>query len=271
MRLGSLQLPVESFSASSLTKAIQCPEAWRHRYLLKEKETFGVEKFVGTVDHRVWEGFFEERLRDGEPWERETLHSVYEYTWKDELQRIEDHTDQQVVWGSDSPDKLRERGKMMVDAYYDTVALTINPVAVEQRFEETIPGVDVPIVGYVDLETPHVLIERKTSKTKVSKPKPTWRFQARIYQLIHRKPVEWHVITKQATPQIVTGQMEDGLILPVTSADTTVWMIQGVVSGLNDLYLRYGPDSPWPTTGFFHDWACSYCSFVNKCPAWVKQ
>ncbi len=79
--------------------------------------------------------------------------------------------------------------------------------------------------------------------------------------------------TKQVTPQVFTSATEPELLLLPSNKDHTIRMIRQTVETINDLYLRYGSDSPWPTTGLFHDWACNYCPFGPKnpapsCPVW---
>ena len=253
MKLGN-RLPIETLSATSLAKAVQCPEAWRQRYILRYPESFGVERFVGEVDHTTYENYFSEKMK-GQPWSLPLLESAFEYNWHTTLEKYDPQ------WKED-PEQLMERSRKMIQTYFET-AQEIEPVAVEQKFEETIPGVSIPVIGYLDLETRAKVIERKTSKSKLSSPKPTWKFQARVYQLVNRKPIEWHVVTKQATPQIVTG-----IIQNVQNPDDTVRLIQQVVHTLDDYYTRYGPNNPWPTIGVMHEWACSYCAHRKTCVAW---
>lgn len=268
MRLGGMKLPVETFSATSLAKAVACPESWRRRYLCKERDGFGVERFVGTVDHETMACFFKDKMA-GIEWKPETLAYAYDMIWNKELDKEE-----YPVFNDQSPTKLMERGRLMVETYREQVAHLVDPVAVEERFEIAIPGVPVPLIGYIDVETTEKIIERKTSKTKLAKPKPVWAFQGRLYQLQSPKPVEWHVITKQVTPQVVTGRDVPGLAMQVHSSDQTVTLIQQTVEILNGLYQRYGADQPWPTLGTFHDWLCSYCqhgpSMKSDCVAWAK-
>lgn len=273
MRLGSFKLPMDTLSASSISKFVSCPEAWRRRYLLKERDGFGVDRFVGTVDHGTLAGAFDVKLKTGEVWDTEYVAGAYDWCWGVELEK-EIRMNGDPTWGDNDPEKLRERGKLMATTYWNALGGVVEPVAIEQRFEETISGVPVPIIGYVDIEDKPSIIERKTAKTKLSKPKPAWSFQARVYQLFIRKPVEWQITTKQVTPQLCLGRDVPGLTLPVQSADHTVRMIQQTVHQLNDFYQRYGADTPWPTLGTFHDWLCGYCqhgpAMKSDCVAWAK-
>jgi hypothetical protein len=171
------------------------------------------------------------------------------------------------------PDKVEELTAKMLDSFMTNIAPIIYPIAVETWFEETIPGLSVPIVGRIDVEERAVVNEFKTAKQKVSKPKAKWRFQGRIYQLVVPKPVAWTVTTKQVTPQNWSPLNAPELYMDVGNNDHTVRSILQAAEMLNDLYARYGADEPWPTHGLFGDYTCDYCSFGPRnpsptCPAW---
>ena len=266
MKLARSRIPIEHLSATSLAKAVSCPEAWRRRYLLHEREGFGVDRFVGSVDHKTVEAFMADKMETGTTWTPELLESAYLYTWEDELMRSADHGEE-PSWGLQNPAALQEQGQLMVHTYVDQAAASVDPIAVEQKFEEKLPGVPVPLIGYIDIETKDRVVERKTSKTKVGQPRPGWRFQAKIYQLAVRKPVEWHVTTRQVTPQILTG-----MTLHPGDADITVQQVQQIYTMLDGYWLKYGQNSPWPTLGIHHEWLCSKCqhgpSLISDCVAW---
>ena len=262
MRLARQQLPIEHLSATSLAKAVACPEAFRRRYLLHEREGFGVDRFVGTVDHKTIEAFMSDKKETGASWSPDLLASAYSYTWEEELAK-----ESEPSWGLQSPAALQEQGQLMVHTYVEQAAASVDPVAVEQRFEERLPGIPVPLIGYIDIETADRIVERKTSKQKVSSPKPGWRFQAALYQLSVRKPVEWHVTTRQVTPQVLTG-----LIQSPGDPDRTVLKLQQLYALLEHYFNSYGPRSPWPTLGTHHEWFCSRCqhgpNMISDCVAW---
>ena len=269
MRLGAKTLPIETLSATSLSKAVSCPEAWRRRYLLHEREGFGVDKFVGTVDHETVAAYMTDKMNTGVTWDESSLSSAYTYCWSDQLEKSE-ADGEKPAWGAQSPSKLAEHGQLMVKTYVEKAADTVAPVAVEQLFEQTLPGVPVPLIGYIDIETKDKIVERKTSKTRVNVPRPGWRFQARLYQLAQPRPVEWHITTRQVQPQVQTG-----MTLPLVNPDTTVVQVQELYWILDGYYQRYGPNSPWPTLGIHHDWLCSKCGFGpngnQTCIAWRNQ
>lgn len=250
-------------------KFVACPEEFRRRYLLKEYDAFSVDRLIGELDHKVIACNFLWKMDLGQDMALENLLGVYHSTWDEAIVK------QEPLWGLVSPADTRDLGEMMVTAYREQVAPSVNPIAVEQKFVETIPGVPVPLLGYIDVETQERIIERKTDKTKPTKPKPGWRFQARIYQLAINKPVEFQITTKQKTPQIVTHFTNPEMLLLRDNPDQTVRQIVRIVESMNDCYQRYGAKDPWPTNGVLHDWKCGYCTYgpnhKTTCPAWARK
>jgi len=263
LRLRGFSLPVEYLSASSLSKAASCPEAWRRRYLMKQRDAVYPEMFLGSVTHSVAEENMLQKLGTGEDLDLGWLQARYQVMWNEELEKREPE------WNEVDPDVLFSTGWKMVRAYHELCAPKISPVRVEERFEEAVPGVDVPIVGYMDVVTRDRIIETKTTKRKTTKATPTWRFQARVYQLVADLPTEWQIVTSQTEPQVFTGETEPGLFLDKGDPDVIVVLIQQIAQRLNDMYERYGPDDPWPTEGLFHPWLCSRCGYRDSCPAWI--
>ena len=270
MRLSGWHLPVEHVSASALTLGMQCPEQYRRKHIKKMQDTFHSDRLVGIVDHELFETAMTWKL-NGVEMGVEQIEETYARLWKHTLDKQEGKG-LKIEWKG-NPTELFDLGVKMAKTYHEEVGKDVIPVKVEERFEFRLPGLPVPIIGYIDTQTHRSVLERKTAKSKVSKPKPGWRFQGRVYQLAADLPVEWHVITKQVTPQVCTPESTNGgLFLNYTDKDETVRMIVQAASILNEHYARYGPEGPWPTTGTFHDWLCDYCAFGPKyggsCVAW---
>lgn len=268
MRLSGFHLPVEHLSASALAMGMQCPEQYRMKHVLKQREGWYSDLLMGRVDHSIHHDNMRSKMHTGHVMSRDDVLTRYTHYWKKEIE-IEGEPE----WKG-APDALHDTGQKMALTYTEEVAGGIEPVRVEERFELDIPDLPVKVIGYIDTEEAGKTIERKTSKAKVSKPKPGWRFQGRIYQLQTQKPIEWHVITKQVTPKVYTAVSEgcEGLYIERTDPDVTVQMILQAATTLNDFYARYGPNQTWPMTGVYHDWLCSYCAWgpemTGACPAW---
>jgi hypothetical protein len=267
MRLSGFYLPVRHLSASALSLGMQCPEQYRQKHILKRKGGFFSDRLMGIVDHDVHTDNMLRVIHTGQMMPRDEILTRYTHYWKKEIEK-----NGEPDW-KDKPDKLHDLGQKMALTYHAEIAHTLKPIRVEERFEFNIKELPVPIIGYIDTELEGAVLERKTTGQKQSTPKPAWNFQGRIYQLEARKPIEWHVVTKQVTPKVYTPEnTEGGLRLDIVNPDVTVQMIVQAATTLNDYYARYGPDSTWPMTGKFHDWLCAYCAFGPKyegsCLAW---
>lgn len=270
MRLSGWRVPVDWLSASSLAMFIACPEQYRLRKIKRIPESMGLNRFIGIVDHNATATNLTQKISSKKDLPVEEVAGVYNTEWD---QTIADEGTPD--WGTSEEDAVKDQGLGMVCLYHTIISPSIQPIRVEARFEEKLPGVPVPLVGYPDVEEDALIIERKTSSKKMNKPKPGWVFQGNIYSMILSKPVAWHCVTKQVMPQITTPDTSPDLLLDGANHDATLRTLQQAAYLLNDTYIRYGENSVWPTLGTFHDWLCSYCSFGprygNSCAAWNPQ
>lgn len=268
MRLSAFQLPVEHLSATALTEFLNCAEMFRLKRLVRKPERYRADMFFGTVFHRTVADVFRARTDSLSAIEIATL---YQHAWADTLSE-----NGEPEWDKAAPSDMFENGGLMLASFMQTVLPLVTPDRVEERFEERVPGVPVPIVGYIDAESEQLIHEFKTASQKNIRPKPRWRFQGRIYQLAVDKPVAWYVTTKQVTPVSYTPVDNPELLMEATNKDATVRLVVQAVEQLNDMYARYGPDTPWPTNGQLHEWMCkSGCSYGPvgpnpSCVAWSK-
>lgn len=267
MRLG-WKLPLPSLSATSLGAAITCPELFRQRYIVRDRDSdvmFG-SRFVGIVDHKVNELVCRARMSGNES--PELLEETYKRVWNETVVELGEPD-----WRDDDPLKMMKTGIKMAETYHTQV--NVQPVALEQKVEFKIQGVPVPIKGYVDVIERNLIRERKTTGAKTTKPKAKWRFQGLIYQYAVGLPVQWDVITRQVTPQVFTADVWPDLLLPMTNLKVAETLIRDAAKRVNDLYTQYGPTNPWPMEGLHTDWLCSYCvigpKYEGTCLAWSRD
>lgn len=250
-------------SASQLAMAQRCPEQWRRRYLLGLKERPAAALVWGRADHEAHAVNFTQKIDS----HRDLPVSDVRDAFAEAFDHAAAETD--VDWGDDRPGDLKDQGAELVSVYHRTVSPGVQPTAVEHKFELHIPGVPVPVIGYVDVIEDWRAIERKTAKRKETVVKPRWRLQGLLYQLSERKPIEWHVSVKTKTPAVYTPDTEPGLRLESAGLETTRRMVATRAAQLVSLYERFGPDEPWPDA-LSDDWACSYCAWRPVC-AWWQQ
>lgn len=258
------QLPIKHFSASSIAKA-SCPEQWRQRYILKKQESRSGALVVGSAVHATFQENFTKKLVTGVDLDPGTIADVYDASWKKEVARDD------VDWGKDSADTVRAKGLQMVSVYMDTVAPRLEPLAVEQKFlAPLVPGLPLPIMGFIDLVVPGRGIDYKTAARAVRGVKPEWRFQGLIYQMVKPFSFEWHVLTKTKEPQVFTPLDAPDLSLAYDPRRVAAMQkfVRTVGWTLNYFYVTLGWDHPWPTMGVYTDGKCHRCAWMKDCSAW---
>lgn len=269
---------LDHISASSLKMAVRCEEQWRQRYILGKKEAPALAMLAGRADHGAIEKSMHQKVETKEdlpiPVVKDTFLELLEsdVDWHGGLNELE-------VKGAQTPaermkvyDDLRREGPEVVAAYQRLASPHVQPLTVEQEFRLKVPGLPVEVLGYIDLtaegEGPgeRRIIDRKRRARKTLKIEPEWSIQAEIYQLVVPAPHEWHLSVTTKTPQIVFGEPE--LTQRVPRFERSERLLQQLVAKIGWLYMRFGPDEPWPTSGKLHPWACSYCGFRDDCWGW---
>lgn len=257
-------------SASRLTLFQRCPEQYRRRYLKNERERSNGNLVWGGADHYAHEQNFRQKIDSHEDLPVDDVKVAFAEGFD---QRVEEGggTDE-IAWGDQRPGEIKDAGVLLAAAYHMQVSPSVQPIAVETRFEVQIPGVPVPVIGYIDVNEALRAIERKTAKAKTVNVKPGWRLQGLVYQYAKGLPVDYHVSVKTKTPAIYTADTEPGLRLVDTRAELTERLMGNLAQHILTLYTTFGPDEPWPGA-ITDDWACSYCLFGPKqnadCAWWV--
>lgn len=258
------KLPIDHLSASSLAMFSRCPEQWRHRYLLGERETPGGAMLIGGADHATWEHNFQQKIDTHQDLPVSDLEIVFAEAFD---RRVDEAGGpDEVVWDTGGDGAAKDKGVQLVRAYASTAA-TVQPVSVERKFEVAAAGLPVPIVGRIDVEQAASVLEMKTSAKKLSEPKPDWRLQGLLYQHESRKPVHWHVKVKTKVPAVYTPETDAGLVLEPDARMVMVTLERAsrMARQMAWLFDRYGPDEAWDTSAPEHPWACGYCGWAKTC------
>jgi hypothetical protein len=260
----------DHISASQLSMFQRCPEQWRRRYLLGQKERPGGALVWGSADHYAHEQNFTQKITSGVDIPRSDVELAFVEGFDRAIER--NGGAGEIVW-DDKPGSMKDQGVALVGAYHDRVSPHVQPVTVEEKFKLQIPGVPVPVIGYVDVTTAETGIERKTAKRKESKPKPDWVIQGRLYQAVKHLPIEWHLSVKTKVPGIYApglGQRELSLPLVQATVDSTMVLVRTLAQAMLAYMRMYGPHEPWPG-GITHPWACDFCGFRPTCAWWAGE
>ncbi len=282
-----LELPVKHLSATSVGMFMRCPEQFRHRYVLREKERPGAALVVGRGFHFANETNFRQKLESKKDLPLDDVVGAFHAGWDTEIEKLGGVDE--IQWDDRiKPDTLRTRGADLVKGYHTQVSPKIEPFTVEQEFNLQIDEVPVPFNGYLDLEaaiwpSPEELwnleedstiesalsrsvIDYKTANKAQRTMKPEWKLQARLYQLQTGLPVEYHVAVKTKDPVILTPVDAPELRLePTDSAlSITTSLLQRISRQIAWHWHEFGPDQAWPGA-ITHPWACNFCGFRPSC------
>jgi hypothetical protein len=264
---------ISHLSASSLRLLRVCPEAWRRRYILGERERPGEALVLGKAVHSALEHTHRQKVDSHEDL---PIPEVVEYyndlAWPEAVAEHEEG----VRWDS-NPDVPRNDGARILHAYHAAVSPRIQPIAVEKKIEFLVPGVPVPIWGFVDVEEQQNVIDLKTSKSVTRKPDANWRMQGMLYSGHLGKPTHFHSVSRAQAPSIATPLESEELTV---QPHPTLWPL--IIKVLNDYaasiefyFQRYGPTDTWPLSGLYSDYrggpSCNFCGWRNVCSAWSHE
>lgn len=278
---------LEHLSASSFKMLVRCPEQWRQRYILGKKVPPALAMLAGGADHAAIQYSMEKKVESyaDAPLAEVKERFVYELESRVEnsggigeveVKRAETPTEKQQEY-----DATRRSGQEVVAAYHTNVSPTIQPTDVEKAFSLDLPGVPVPVIGYIDLVAGPAqdtllepgrltIIERKRSQMARRKPEPEWSMQGEVYQLAVPEPYQFHVSVVSREPYVLTPQQAEQLEIPLAPRKRSELLVRQIANEIAFYYVRYGPEAPWPAKGKLHPWACGYCGFRETCWGWQQ-
>lgn len=258
--------PVRAFSASAVYNLAVCPEQFRRQYVAREERHFANPQMVrGSAFHEARRMANLVKLWTGVKLPVAELDDIYEDTFNARAALAE-------IEPSALLEEERELGRRMSRAYHRDLADTFFPVESESRFEGYVPGVPVPVIGFLDtVSSEQVIIETKSSNKRVSTPKPEWRIAALVYIAARGMHFQTHVAVATKTDAYAYA-------LPMTHAtprriEAGRELLAKAAATVEDLDARYGRNNAWPTWGLSDSWACNSCPFGPRrrksCPAWT--
>jgi len=253
---------IEHLSYSSVSSYLLCPRSWRFHYL-DQIETptsaalvFG-SAFHETVEEHVMTAFASGRLPLVDRWQRH---------WQVQLER---NAENGIAWNGDTPEAMNNLGvKMFSDS--DTIALvdSLQPlviedqVQIERKVELHVPGVPIPVIGYIDLiEKDGIPADFKTSARSWSQDQADSEMQPTFYL----------AALNQAGHDLSFGLFRHYVFVKTKSPKVQIWES---IRTINDLFWLFGLISDvWksissecfpPNPG---TWKCSpkYCEFWGIC------
>lgn len=259
---------LEHLSYSSITNYLYCPQSWKRKYLDKAPTFSTPELVFGTA----WHGTVQAAIQgDGtrllvDLWREQWQKAITEPT---ELELMADPRRRwtPIVWMENTPETFENDGIKMLssDVVKDAVRqmfLTYVDGQIEQKVELRVPGVPVPIVGYIDVVSSSGKIgDIKTSKASWTPDKAASELQSLFYLAAlnqagvntHNWTFTHHVFVKTKTPQYQE--------LKHSHKPTEIFWLFGMIQKIwAGIEAGVFPENP---TG----WKCGpkYCDFWSDC------
>ena len=267
---------VRHLSASSIGMLFRCPRQFFLRYLQGIKERPGEAIVVGSFFHETLDHNYKNKITTHQDL---PLSDLTQYLGDVAVPKVleEEGGVENIRWDTNL-DTAHKDAERITAAYAHVVMPRIQPVGTEFKFElDDIPGVPVPIIGYVDVWDADRTIDTKTGKQAVSKIKPSWALQGRLYAHATGRPTEYHSISRAKTPKIVTGLESESMVVPVPTGTQFLHMQQLfelAASQVSYFMTEYGYEREWPATGAVPDFTrnllpCDFCAWKVGCPAWA--
>jgi CRISPR/Cas system-associated exonuclease Cas4 (RecB family) len=266
---------IKHLSYSSISTYLLCPRAWRFRYLNKVQTPTAPALVFGSAVHGAIEDYLRAQAEQSNAKVPVSDHFVD--NWSVQLER-----DQVINWGKDSAEKMAALGATMCGGPVEVtgagpsqklrnLSIFLNDLhplivddapVIEKRVEFTVPGVPVPIVGYIDMvASDGVPVDFKTasrawySKKAHTELQPAFYLLALLQDGYQSNPdgrFRYIVLTKTKKPkvQIIDTKRTVGQLFWLMDLIRETWEA-----------ISAGVFPPNPLT-----WKCpKYCEFSEMC------
>lgn len=265
---------IRHLSQSSVGMLFRCARQFQHRYLLGEKERPGEAIVVGSFFHEALDHNYQQKIASHTDL---PLSEIVTYLHDAAVPLVLEQEGgvENIRWDTDL-DTARSDAERITAAYAQAVVPRIQPAGVEDKFSVEIPGVPVPIIGYVDVWEEGRTLDTKTGKQAATKVKPSWQLQGRLYALATNRPTEYHSISRAKQPRIVTALESEAMLVPVPTEQQVKNMnhLFGLAAAMISFYYSQFGDGEWPANGAVPDFTrnmlpCDFCGWRQGCPAWA--
>jgi putative RecB family exonuclease len=254
-------------SASSINSYLECGLQYRFSRIDKLKADFTADVLVyGSTIHKTIE-FVQLNRMAGDRTTVTEAHQFFEKHWRE---RAEDNVDIQYGKG-ESFNSLLIQGKKLMEVYINSLPETgYEVLALEEPFELLLDGIDIPIIGVMDMveedESGTIIItDHKTAARAYSTEEVDKNFQLTVYHMAARKNgydgrdilMKFDCLIKTKTPrfdQVYTVRSEESEIRAVKKI-VSVW--EGISKGV------FIPND--------NSWRCSTCAYKSHCDRWHQR
>lgn len=253
---------IQYLSYSSINLFLTCSEAWRRKYIAKEPQSSTPALLFGSALHNTIEQHIANRFEDVQI--NTGLQGLWDSNWNAAVER-----EPNCEWGADTPEQHYEEGlRLLSNPELQQMVNRLTPLRddaglfMEREVFVNVPGVPVPIKGYIDIVTNDgVPGDFKTSAQMWSQEKAKAELQPLFYlaalnQLGRDSPglrFRHYVITKTKQPKVQVIESQH-------TYDSIFWLyglVQQVWRAIESENYVMNP----------HAWLCGpkYCGAWSRC------
>jgi hypothetical protein len=247
---------IDHLSYSSISSYLYCGRSWAFKYLDQIKTPTSPELVFGSAFHGTIENYLT-------PGQKQSIPDLWMQNWNKQIES------QVVDFGTDTPETFCNEGiRILSHPAIQQGILSIKPgtdeagVKIERKVELHVPGVPIPIVGYIDIITDDgTPCDFKTSKTSWTVDKALNETQPLFYLAALNQagiPIPgWRfrhfIFVKTKTPQFQA-------IEHVHNPGQLFWLFEMIKRVWKAIESEHFPMNP---TG----WKCSpnYCEYWGLC------
>ena len=263
--------PKDHYSHSAFSAAALCGKKYEYKYIVGAQGPSNSSLVFGSVIHDALEFAAKEQMKTGTRPRTQIITEFAVGGLSIEIARAQERTGMPIEWKKvhktalvDTLESLKKDCVNTIATYEMQEGHKLQPMLVEQQFSVVLPGVDVPIEGYIDLvNKPGRVIDYKTSAKKLQEASAIMSEQLTIYQIaldddgIPVDSLELHGIIRK-----VGGADVQVLTVPRRTEEQKQEYIKNAVEAAKLIQARIFPKV---NNGMI----CSWCDFKKQChPDW---
>lgn len=273
--------PLTHLSASSYSKWLACPEAWRRHYILGERAAPSGAMFLGSRVDDTLCLYYQQLIDTGETLTPTQLQDHYRDRWSAQI--AYEHDRHGISWNDALPEQAAfNLGLRALETALNRIVPHLgHPLAVQRKLELTLaPGLEWTVQCFLDLETTSSegepvqrVVDFKVKDVLISAEQARSDIQASIYlaaRWLEGQPATEFLFAQIAKPCPRRQQIGHTIVPTARSTGQlrgTLARLALAASQINACHHTYGPDRPW---GFADpgNWRCSprYCPHWTTCP-----
>lgn len=257
----------DHLSASSIGTYVECSLLYKFSRIDKIPVEYTADSLkFGNAIHQTLEYYYQEKLM-GEKLLLKDIHQVFETHWKN---IAEDRDDIEYTKGHDFTSLLM-LGKDMLTVWHNSLPSdNYKILGIEHAFEFFIPGIDIPIIGSMDLIEEDnggiiIITDHKTSGKTFSKDEVDQNQQLTLYQMALKANgyadrdilLKFDTLIKTKTPKFEQYWTVRSHLAEHRFVKKAIQVWDGIQKGV------FIPNDT--------SWKCGYCNYKEICDQWFGR